>query len=333
MRILVTGAAGFIGLHVSNRLLDEGHEVFGIDNLNSYYPVSLKQDRLKILSGKVGFIFENLALEDPELIRKVRAYAPDVVVHLAAQAGVRYSLENPAAYGDANLMGTINLLEALKSLAVKHFLFASSSSVYGGNQASPFREIDPADWQVSLYGATKKAGENLIHSYSHLYQMPATAMRFFTVYGPWGRPDMAMAKFTQAILADQPIEVYGEGKMQRDFTYIDDVVEAVFRIMGKPPVVGRPVPGDSLSPVAPFRSVNVGGGQPRQLLDFIKAIENCAGKRADLKMLPMQAGDVTATFAAVYLLQNLVGSAPSIPMEVGVSRYVGWFETYYGHQA
>ena len=298
MRVLVTGSAGFIGFHVARRLLAEGHEVVGFDGMTPYYDVSLKEQRLALLMAEPRFRAEFGMLEDRAAVDRAMASEPEVIVHLAAQAGVRYSLSNPEAYADGNLVGTFNLLEAARTKPPKHLLFASSSSVYGGNTKTPFRETDTTDLPMSLYAATKRAGEAMSHAYAHLFSIPTTCFRFFTVYGPWGRPDMALFKFVDLIERGEPIEVFGEGKMRRDFTYVDDLVEAVMRLMATPPVVGQPVGAmDSLSPVAPWRVVNIAGGQPVELMRFIEVIEGALGKAAEKRMLPMQAGDATRTEA------------------------------------
>jgi UDP-glucuronate 4-epimerase len=254
----------------------------------------------------------------------------EIVVHLAAQAGVRYSLEHPQSYIQSNVVGTANLLEALRHYTPQHLLFASSSSVYGGNAKVPFAETDRADGPVSIYAATKKSGEALVHSYAHLFGIPATCLRFFTVYGPWGRPDMALFKFVAAMLEGRAIDVYGQGRMQRDFTYVDDLVAAIEQLMKRPPELGKPIDHDSLSAVAPFRVVNIGGGRPTQLMDFIKAIEGAMGRKAALNMLPMQAGDVVATESDTTLLRALVGTLPATPVETGVAQFVSWYMDHYG---
>ncbi|HCO54195.1 MAG TPA: UDP-glucuronate 5-epimerase [Pelagibacterium sp.] len=333
MKILVTGAAGFIGYHLSERLLADGHEVLGFDGMTDYYDPRLKTARLALLRYSNRFSFIQAMLEDEGAIEgAVASFAPDIVVHLAAQAGVRYSIEHPQTYIDANLSGTFNLLEALRAHPVKHFLMASTSSVYGGNTDMPFKETDRTDFPVSLYAATKKAGEAMSHSYAHLWKIPTTCFRFFTVYGPWGRPDMALFKFVDAIEADRPIDVYGNGQMRRDFTYIDDLVEAIARLTETIPLEGEPVTfeggSDSLSPVAPFRVVNIAGGQPVELLDFITTIEEALGKTAHKNMLEMQQGDVVATFADASLLNALTGFVPQIGIDGGVRAFVDWYGAY-----
>ena len=329
MRVLVTGAAGFIGFHLSRRLLAEGFEVAGYDGMTPYYDVTLKQARLAELARSPRFRAHVGMLEDAEALRAFAEPKPEIVVHLAAQAGVRYSLENPRAYVDANLVGTYNVLELARG--ARHLLLASTSSVYGANSATPFRETDRTDHPLTLYAATKKAGEDMAHAYAHLWKTPTTVFRFFTVYGPWGRPDMALFKFVAAALKDEPIEVYGHGAMQRDFTYIDDLVEAIFRLIEKPPVEGEPVgPEDSLSPAAPYRVVNIGGGRPVGLMDYIEAIEKALGRPIAKRMLPMQKGDVPATSADPALLRRLTGYVPQTSVETGVAAFVEWRRGYYG---
>ena len=335
MKIFITGAAGFIGYHVTRRLLAQGHRVSGYDGMTPYYDPSLKAARLTGLQRLDGFSFTQGLLEDRASLEKaLSGFAPDIVIHLAAQAGVRYSLDAPRAYLDSNLVGTFNLLEVLRHQGTRHLLFASTSSVYGGNASMPFSETDRTDFPLSLYAASKKAGETMSHAYSHLFNLPTTCFRFFTVYGPWGRPDMALFRFVSAIARDEAIEVYGEGNMRRDFTYIDDLVEAIARLTHLPPVKGEPVAvpdgTDSLSPVAPWRSVNIGGGQPVGLLDFIATIETRLGKTARRTMLPMQQGDVDVTYARPALLEALTGFVPTTHLEHGVAAFVDWYLDYYG---
>lgn len=337
MRILVTGTAGFIGFHLARRLIADGHMVVGFDGMTPYYDVRLKQRRHEILAQSNGFRAHVGMLEDRDaLTRAVDDCQPEMIVHLAAQAGVRYSLENPDAYASANLAGTFNVLEAAREAGPRHLLVASTSSVYGGNQRMPFRETDLTDAPMTLYAATKKAGEAMSHSYAHLWAIPTTCFRFFTVYGPWGRPDMALFKFVDAIENGRPIEVYGEGEMRRDFTYIDDLVEGIVRLMDAVPEQGRPVAGegtDSLSPVAPWRVVNIAGGQPVGLMPFIEAIEACLGTSADKIMLPMQKGDVRETWAAADLLRALTGYTPQTPVAEGVAAFVAWYREAYARGA
>ena len=337
MKALVTGAAGFIGSALAHRLLDRGDEVVGIDDLNKYYDVRLKQARLDRLLARSGFVFQKLDIVEREPMAKLFAQTRfDAVVHLAAQAGVRYSIENPSAYIDANLVGFMHVLEGCRHMRVGHLVFASSSSVYGANTRLPFSEHDNVDHPVSLYAATKKANELMAHSYASLYATPCTGLRFFTVYGPWGRPDMALFKFTEGILAGRPIPVFNRGDMIRDFTYVDDIVEGVIRVMDKPaaPAEGwtgeRPDPATSY---APWRIFNIGNNQPVKLMRYIEVLEQSLGKKARLELLPMQAGDVPATFADVDELQRAVGYKPKTPIEVGVKRFADWYLTYYGKSA
>ncbi len=328
MRILVTGAAGFIGFHLTRRLLADGHQVTGLDGMTRYYDPALKDARLAQLTALPGFTFERLMLEDfGALTAAFERAQPEVVVHLAAQAGVRYSLENPRAYADANLTGTFNVLELAKAAQARHLLYASTSSIYGASQKRPFEETDRADYPLTLYAATKKAGELMSHSYSHLWDLPTTAFRFFTVYGPWGRPDMAPWRFAEAIEAGRPIEVYGDPtQIWRDFTYVDDLVEAIVRLMARPPAKGAPVGEvDSLSPIAPWRVVNIGRGEPVKLDDLIAATEAALGKPAVRRSLPMQAGDVPLTFASSALLEALTGSRPATPLNEGVTLFCDWY--------
>lgn len=331
-RALVTGTAGFIGFHVARRLLAAGWLVTGVDGMTPYYDVALKRARHDVLRRSNAFSAHEIMLEDDAALGiAFREGRPDAVIHLAAQAGVRYSLENPRAYIDANLVGTFNVMEEVRAHAVAHFLMASTSSVYGANTQMPFRELDRVAHPLTLYAATKGAGEAMTHSYSHLWKLPTTLFRFFTVYGPWGRPDMALYKFAAAILEGRPIEVYGDGKMERDFTYIDDLAEAIVRLVDVPPVEGTPVgPHDSLSPAAPWRVVNIGGGQPVGLMPFIETIERELGIPAQKIMLPMQKGDVPATVAAPDLLVALTGYRPTTSVEEGVARFVAWYRDWRG---
>ena len=337
MRVLVTGAAGFIGSALTHRLLDRGDQVLGIDNLNDYYDVRLKHARLDRLRARSGFVFQKLDIVERKTMAELFSGSKfDVVVHLAAQAGVRYSIENPAAYIDANLVGFLHVLEGCRHARVGHLVFASSSSVYGANTRLPFSEHDNVDHPVSLYAATKKANELMAHSYASLYGMPCTGLRFFTVYGPWGRPDMALFKFTEGILAGRPIPVFNRGDMVRDFTYVDDIVEGVVRAVDKPaaPAAGwtgeRPDPATSY---APWRIFNIGNNQPVKLMRYIEVLEQCLGKKAKLELLPMQAGDVPATFADVGELERAVGYRPQTPIEVGVRRFAEWYQDHYRKSA
>lgn len=331
MRVLVTGSAGFIGFHLARRLLADGHAVRGIDGMTPYYDQSLKRRRHEMLSAQTGFVGEEFMLEDARrLAASVASASADIVVHLAAQAGVRYSAENPRAYIESNIVGTFNLLEALQAAPCKHLLLASTSSVYGGNSRRPFSERDAADHPVSLYAATKKATEGLAHSYAHLATLPTTVMRFFTVYGPWGRPDMALFKFTRNILEGLPIDVYGAGNMTRDFTYVDDVVEAICRLSASLPATTKSTEDSpERSTVAPYRVVNIGGGRPVDLKDFIATIEAAVGKAAIRRDMPMQPGDVSGTMAATDILQQLTGFRPATPIGEGVAAFVAWYRDYY----
>jgi UDP-glucuronate 4-epimerase len=332
--LLVTGAAGFIGSQLSKRLLDSGINVVGLDNLNPYYSVKLKEDRLAQLEGHPRFTFARLDLADRAgMERLFAANRFDVVVNLAAQAGVRYSLKNPQAYIEANIVGFTNILEGCRHHGVKHLVFASSSSVYGANTRMPFSVHDNVDHPVSLYAASKKANELMAHTYSHLYGLACTGLRFFTVYGPWGRPDMALFLFTDAILKGRPIQVFNHGRMQRDFTYIDDIVEGVVRVMGRLPAPNpawsgdRPDPGTSY---APYKIYNIGNNQPVELNTFIATIESVLGRTAQKEFLDMQPGDVPATYADVDDLMADVGFKPATPIREGIERFVAWYKSYYG---
>jgi UDP-glucuronate 4-epimerase len=332
-KVLVTGAAGFIGFHTCQRLLARGDDVVGWDNLNNYYSVQLKQDRLSQLTGHPRFRFEKLEIADRPAVERGFAQGQfDVVLHLAAQAGVRYSLENPKAYIDANLVGFANILEGCRHNQVRHLVYASSSSVYGANTRMPFSVHDNVDHPVSLYAATKKANELLAHSYSHLYQLPTTGLRFFTVYGPWGRPDMALFKFTECILAGKPIDVFNHGKMKRDFTYIDDIVEGVLRTADRLPAPNSNWSGDAPDPstsTAPYRIYNIGNHQPVELSEFIDVLERALGVPAKRNYLPMQPGDVLATFADIEDLSRDVGFHPQTSIEDGIARFVAWYRDYF----
>ncbi len=331
--VVVTGAAGFIGFHLAERLLKEGCRVVGIDNLNPYYDVNLKKDRLKQLEPQPGFSFHEIDLGHLDALKAVFEAGPvDAVVNLAAQAGVRYSLENPHAYVDANLVGFVNLLECCRHYSVRHLVFASSSSVYGANTKMPFSVHDNVDHPVSLYAATKKSNELLAHTYSHLYDLAVTGLRFFTVYGPWGRPDMALFLFTEAILAGKPIKVFNYGNMRRDFTYIDDIIEGVIRVMNQLPApdpawsANAPDPGSSY---ARYRLYNIGNNQPVELNRFIETLEKELGIAAQKDFLPMQPGDVPATYADIDGLYAAVGFKPATSIEEGISRFVKWYKSYY----
>ena len=333
MRFFITGTAGFIGFHVAKRLTDAGHAVCGVDGMTTYYDVALKRRRHAMLLQSPHFAAHELMLEDMAgLTRVYEQFGPDVIIHLAAQAGVRYSLENPRAYVDSNLIGTFNVLELARAKPPKHLLLASTSSVYGANTKMPFAESDRTDHPLTLYAATKKSTEAMAHSYAHLWTIPTTAFRFFTVYGPWGRPDMALFKFTKGILENQPIEIYNNGDMIRDFTYIDDLAKAIVLLSEAVPQIGTPTDDAidlGMSPAAPFRVVNIGNSQPVQLLDYVDAIEKALGKKAIRKYLPMQPGDVPATFADCRLLERLTGFKPSTPIAVGVEKFVRWYRDYH----
>ena len=333
MKILVTGAAGFIGMTTTLRLLARGDQVVGLDNLNDYYEVSLKENRLEQLKGFAGFRFIKMDVADRPGMEKLFSDEKfDKVIHLAAQAGVRYSIQNPNAYVDSNLVGFVNILEGCRHNQVQHLVYASSSSVYGGNTKMPFSEHDSVDHPVSLYAATKKANELMAHTYSHLYKLPTTGLRFFTVYGPWGRPDMSPILFASAIIEGRPINVFNHGDMQRDFTYIDDIVEGVLRVLDKTATVNagyEPISADPATSNAPYRVFNIGNSDPVQLLDFIGAIESAIGQKAEKKLLPMQDGDVKATYADTSLLNEWVGFSPSTPIQEGVNRFIAWYRDYY----
>ena len=335
MTTLVTGAAGFIGFHLANRLIKEGERVIGIDNVNDYYDPSLKNARLKFLKSlrEESFSFEKINLEDKELVLNIfENYKPDNVVNLAAQAGVRYSLENPDAYLNSNLVGFLNILEACRNHDIKHLVYASSSSVYGGNTKMPFSELDNVDHPVSLYAASKKANELMAHSYSHLFDIPSTGLRFFTVYGPWGRPDMALFLFTKSIIEGKPIKIFNNGEMIRDFTYIDDIIESIYRVIKKPPLKNHSFnkynPNASIS-WAPYKIFNIGNSNPTPLMIFIKALEKYLGKEAKKTYLPLQAGDVPATFADTKLLEEWIDFKPSTSVEEGISKFVDWYKGFY----
>lgn len=333
-KVLITGTAGFIGFHLARLLLAEGFVVHGFDGMTDYYDVTLKQRRHAMLLQSPNFAATEAMLEDQARFDAVAdAFQPDIIVHLAAQAGVRYSLENPRAYLDANVIGTFNVMEAARRLQVQHLLMASTSSVYGANEVMPFTETEKADTQLTIYAATKKATESMGHVYAHLWNIPTTMFRFFTVYGTWGRPDLALYKFVAAMLEDRPIDIYNHGEMYRDFTYVDDLVRAIRLLMDTVPV--RPadgiVPeGDSLSPVAPYRVVNIGNSDKVRLLDFVDAIEDCLGKKAIRNYMPMQMGDVPATWADASLLQSLTGYRPQTHFRDGIAKFVDWYRDYYG---
>ena len=334
MRILVTGSAGFIGFHMARRLLREGHEIAGVDGITPYYDPKLKLHRHEILLQSPRFRAHEALLEDFPALSAIYGSGFDAVYHFAAQAGVRYSLENPRAYIDANLVGTFNLLELMRQSPPAHALLASTSSVYGANSQMPFRETDRADHPLTLYAASKKAAEEMSHAYSHLFNIPVTVLRFFTVYGPFGRPDMALFKFAAALFEDRPLDIYNYGKMKRDFTYVDDLVEAAFLLLCRAPEApearAAPLAGDSLSPVAPWRVVNIGNEAPLGLMEFIAALEAAARRKAKHSFLDMQQGDVPVTFADTSLLRALTGFAPATPVREGVKRFIAWYREYFG---
>ena len=335
MKILVTGAAGFIGAALSQFLLDRGEVVVGVDDLNDYYDVNLKKARLEGLTSSTEFLFQKLDISDRDQISDLFSSSDfDVVVNLAAQAGVRYSIENPSAYVDTNLVGFGNILEGCRHQAIDHLVYASSSSVYGSNTKLPFAENDRVDQPISLYGATKKANELMAHAYADLYKLPTTGLRFFTVYGPWGRPDMALFKFTKEILDGKPIPVYNRGEMVRDFTYIDDIVEGVVRAIDRPPLLdsGDENKNDAVVRTVPYQIYNIGNGHPVPLMRYIQALEKALGKKAQLELLPMQPGDVRATEADISRLVSDLGYRPQVDVETGVTRFVEWYCDYYGVQ-
>lgn len=333
-KILVTGSAGFIGFHLAKKLLESGVEVVGLDNMNPYYDPGLKKARLDQLTPNPSYTHVNLDLSDRQGIAELFAgYGFDAAVNLAAQAGVRYSLTNPHSYVDTNIVGFVNLLEGCRHSGVKHFVFASSSSVYGANTRMPFSVHDNVDHPVSLYAASKKSNELMAHTYSHLFGLPVTGLRFFTVYGPWGRPDMALFLFTKAILEDRPIDVFNHGMMVRDFTYIDDIVEGVYRVIFHMPEPNSDWNGDAPDPATsrgPYRIYNIGNNQKVDLMRYIEVLEECLGKKAEKNMLPMQPGDVPATYANVDDLARDVGFKPDTPIEEGIKRFVEWYREFYG---
>jgi len=335
-KVLITGAAGFIGSHLAKRLLDRKCHVTGIDNLNDYYDVELKKERLKKLTCLENFKFNKIDISDKEKLNEIFSSTSfDVVINLAAQAGVRYSLINPHSYVDSNIVGFVNILEGCRHFNVKHLVFASSSSVYGANTNMPFSVHDNVDHPVSLYAASKKSNELMAHAYSHLFQLPCTGLRFFTVYGPWGRPDMALFLFTKAILAGKPIKVFNHGKMKRDFTYIDDIVEGVVRVMGRLPQPNPEWSGDAPDPgssYTPYKIYNIGNNNTVDLMDFIRAIENALGKKAEKEFLDLQPGDVPATYANIDDLIKDIGFKPETNIETGIKKFISWYKDYYLHK-
>jgi UDP-glucuronate 4-epimerase len=334
MKVLVTGSAGFIGNHVALRLLSEGHAVVGLDNFTPYYDVSLKEARAARLAPFEGYAEERVDLADEPAVRAVfDRHRPDRVVHLAAQAGVRYSLENPRAYVDSNLIGTFCILEGCRATGVEHLVFASTSSVYGANQEQPFSEHQPADHPLTFYAATKRATEMMAHSYANIFNLPCTALRFFTVYGPWGRPDMALFLFAEAMMKGDPIKVFNHGDMIRDFTYIDDIVDGILKSLNCIPATvpnDKPIPDPATSPVGPFQVFNIGNTRPVKLMHYIELLEDCLGIKAKKDMLPMQLGDVPGTWADVSMLSNATGYVPQTSVEEGVKNFVTWYRDFYG---
>jgi len=331
-KILVTGSSGFIGFHLSKKLLEKGIRVHGYDSMNSYYDVNLKKARYKILKRYKNFSFTKNRLENKKALEKIfKKFKPNIVIHLAAQAGVRYSIEKPRVYLDSNITGTYNIIEISKKMNVKHLIMASSSSVYGANKRIPFKETDKTETQLSIYSATKKSNESIAHSYSNIWKIPITMLRFFTVYGPWGRPDMALFKFTKGILANKKIDIYNNGKMYRDFTYVDDIVDGIKLLINKIPNnkhIGR-YKNDSLSPVAPFRVLNIGNTKKVFLLDFIKEIEKALGKKAIRNYMPLQKGDVKQTLSNTNLLKSITGYKSKTNLRIGIRSFISWYKKYY----
>jgi|TARA_B110000046_G_C13003158_1_gene403130 UDP-glucuronate 4-epimerase len=332
MKIFITGSSGFIGFHLSKKLLDNGHSIHGFDSMNNYYDVKLKKARYKILNKYKNFSFTKGNLEHQKTLSKsILKFKPRVIVHLAAQAGVRYSIDKPRVYLDSNITGTYNIIELAKKVDVKHLLIASSSSVYGANKKLPFKEIDKTETQLSIYAATKKSTESIAHSYSNIWKVPITMLRFFTVYGPWGRPDMALFKFTKGIITKKRIDIYNKGKMYRDFTYVEDIVEGISALINKAPNLKQlgKIKNDSLSPIAPFRILNIGNTRKVYLLDFINALEKELGKKAIRNYMPMQKGDVKMTLSDTTLLKKLTGYNPKTNYKVGIKKFLKWYFDYY----
>ncbi len=332
MKIFITGSSGFIGFHLSKKLLDKGHAVYGFDSMNSYYDIKLKKNRNELLKKYKKFFFTKGNLENQKILSKsIIKFKPKIIIHLAAQAGVRYSIEKPRVYLDSNIIGTYNIIELAKKINIKHLLIASSSSVYGANKKSPFKEIDKTETQLSIYAATKKSTESIAHSYSNIWKIPTTVLRFFTVYGPWGRPDMALFKFTKGIINKKKIDIYNQGKMYRDFTYIDDIVDSVCSLINKEPnlkELGK-IKNDSLSPVAPFRIVNIGNTKKVYLLNFISTLEKELGIKAIRNYMPMQKGDVKTTLSDTTLLKKLTGYKPKTNYKTGIKKFLKWYLKYY----
>jgi len=332
MKIFITGSSGFIGFHLSKKLLDSGHTIHGFDSMNNYYDVKLKKARYQILNKYKKFSFTKGNLENQKILsNSILKFRPKIIIHLAAQAGVRYSIEKPRVYLDSNITGTYNIIELAKKINVKHLLIASSSSVYGANKKLPFKEIDKTETQLSIYAATKKSTESIAHSYSNIWKIPITMLRFFTVYGPWGRPDMALFKFTKGIIANKKIDIYNQGKMYRDFTYIDDIVNGIKALINKAPNLKQlgKIKNDSLSPIAPFRVLNIGNTRKVYLLDFITALEKELGKKAIRNYMPMQKGDVKMTLSDTTLLKKLTGYNPKTNFKIGIKKFLKWYLSYY----
>ena len=332
MKIFITGSAGFIGFHLSKKLLDTGHSIHGLDSMNNYYDIKLKKARHQILKKYKKFYFTKGKIENQKILSKsILKFKPSIIIHLAAQAGVRYSIEKPRVYLDSNITGTYNVIECAKKVNIKHLLIASSSSVYGANKKFPFKEIDKTETQLSIYAATKKSTESIAHSYANIWKIPTTMLRFFTVYGPWGRPDMALFKFTKGIINKKKIDIYNNGKMYRDFTYINDIVEGISGLINKPPNIKQfgKIKNDSLSPVAPFRILNIGNTHKVYLLNFINALEKELGVKAIRNYMPMQIGDVKTTLSDITLLKKLTGYNPRTNYKIGIKKFLDWYLSYY----